>query len=232
MGRVGVRALASVAAFGMICVLGAGGANGITPAPGTPAYKRLANKICHCKIPERYRFRIAGTTNFWIVTGGGTETWSMRGVLRRHYRRVPWTRSSYWQARGTVTVSFSDVGYYDSRCTNPESAVFDAPAQTTKLVRNGIDVQFDFRFSERKYAVDTDSSFDPIYRPDPAHLVHGTVHCDDGPTFPANAVHSPAAFGAHGRPLRVVKGHSEYTVHGGNHDGDHVRAHWKLRAIR
>ena len=133
MGRVGARGLATVVAFGLICALGAGGANGITPAPGTAAYDRLANKYCKCKVPERYRFRMGGTTKFWVVTGGGTETWSMRGVLRRHRRRVPFTRVSYWQARGTVTVAFSDVGLaYDSRCSDPDSAVFNAPAQTSK----------------------------------------------------------------------------------------------------
>ena len=87
-----MRGLAAVVALGLICALGAASASGITPAPGTPAYKRLADKICHCKIPERYRFRVGGTTNFWVVTGGGTETWSMRGVLRRHRRRVPGTK--------------------------------------------------------------------------------------------------------------------------------------------
>ena len=230
---VGVRVLASVAAFGLICALGAGSASGITPAPGTPAYERLADKTCHCKIPERYRFRIGGTTNFWAVTGGGTETWSMRGVLRRHRRRVAWDKAVYWQAGGTVTVAFSDVGVYDSRCTDPESAVFNAPAQTVKLVRNGIDFEVDFRFLfEKTYEVTTDSTYDPFYKPDPAHQVHGTVTCGDGPTFPADAVHSWVDWTAHGRPLRVVKGNGEYTVHGGQHYGNHVKYHWRLRAIR
>jgi hypothetical protein len=156
----------------------------------------------------------------------------MRGVLRRHRRRVPFTRASYWQARGTVTVAFSDVGYRDNRCNDPDSAVFNAPAQTLKLVRNGIDVQVDFRFSNKKYEVDTDSTYDPIYRPDPAHLVHGTVRCGDGATFPTDAVHAPMGWTAHGRPLGVVKGSGEYTVRGGNQDGNHVQYHWRLKAIR
>src|SRR5688572_15698441 len=166
---VGV-ALASAAAIALVGALGAGGAGGnparmsITPAPGTPKYERLADQTCHCKIPERYRFRIGGTTDFWVVTGGGTETWSMRGVLRRHRRRVAWSKASYWQARGTVTVAFSNVGYRDNRCNDPDSAVFNAPAQTLKLVRNGIDVQVDFRFLfKKRYEVDTDSTADPIY---------------------------------------------------------------------
>ena len=227
------RALASVAAFGLICALGAGGASGITPAPGTPAYHRLANQTCHCKIPARYRFRVGGTTNFWDVLGGGTETWSMRGVLRRHIRRVPWDEADYWQARGTVTVAFSDVGVFDTRCNNPEAAVFSAPTQTLKLVPNGIDVEFDFTFLFKKtYDVSTDSSFDPVYRPDPAHMVHGTTDCGDGVKFPTDAVHSWVDWTGHGRPLGLVKGSGGYTVHGGNHDGNQVSYHWRLTAIR
>ena len=234
------RAVAATAAAGLICALGAGGAGGtpgarmsITPPPGTPAYERLADKTCHCKIPERYRFRVGGTTNFWVVTGGGTETWSMQGVLRRHRRRVSWAEASYWQARGTVTVAFSNVGVgYDSRCNDPDSAVFNAPAQTSKLERNGFDVQVDFRFLfERTYEVDTSSSYDPLYRPGPG-VVQGTVRCGDGATFPTGAVHNSVGWVAHGRPLRVVKGSDEYTVRGGSHDGNHVKYHWKLKAIR
>ena len=216
-----VGALVSVAAFGLICALGAGGASGITPAPGTRAYDRLANQYCKCKIPERYRFRIGGTTNFYV---GGTETWTMRGVLRRHRRRVPFTRVSYWQARGTLTTTWTNVGVgYDSRCTDPESGIFNA-SQTLKLRRNDVDVEVGFRLVGRKYNVDTG----PGYLDYPTGRIRGTVRCGDGATFPANVYHKSTEHIRHGRPLGVVRGKAGYQ----EVELDRIRFHWRLKAIR
>jgi hypothetical protein len=216
-----VRALASVAAFALICALGAGGA---AAGGNSEAASSFVNRLCPtCNPPERYHFHIWGTTGYRY---GGTETWSMKGRLYRHRRHVSALKADYWQATGTVTLTFRNIGVdYYSGCGGDGRGVINAPTQTLKLRRDDWDVGFTFRMNEHpSYEVSTGHSTDDN------RGVHGTLRCSDGSTQPVYPLqHRWTGFVTRrGKPRGVVKGKFEYT----DIDLYHYRAHWKLTAIR
>ena len=243
-GRVGVRALASLGALGLICAFGAGGAGGadgppakmsITPAPGTAAYNRLANQYCHCKIPQRYRFRVAGTVT--DVGQGGVQTWSIRGVLRRQVKRVPFTEVVYRPARASFTLAIKNLdvgtGFNTHECLGhhspdpfPPPVVLNVPEQTRKLRPDNY-VLLEFELIEREYAMNI-GGYPYLDRGG----VRGTVTCEDGAKIPVCCINLPffEAPNRHGRPLGVVKGGRKYKRYYGY--TLLYQGHWKLKAIR
>src|SRR5262245_30047810 len=132
-GGVGARGLAAIAAFGLICALGAGAAaagvdagaaGGTYPAPCGYGFPKPP--------PKRYHFRVEGTTGYHYY---GTETFLYRGVMKRLHCRG--TAVEYWQTKGKGTLSFNniDTGEVDD-CNYtgpPYESVGNAPAHTFPL---------------------------------------------------------------------------------------------------
>jgi hypothetical protein len=218
LGPQGARGLISVAAFGLLCALGAAGA---TAGVGSERASSSGTAACpskqKCKPPKWYRFEIGGTTDYRY---GGTETWSMRGKMR--YVRPTPIRVEYWQASGTVTLTFKDIGWEYPRDDCAGMGYFNAPTQTIRLLRNDVDVNFVFRPTSAKYEVSTRASRDEN------RGAHGTWTCPDGLTFPGLEAHKWTGIWTHrGLPRRVVKGRGSYL----SRDLERYRFHWKLTAL-
>lgn len=232
LGRVGVRALASVAAFGLLCALGAG-----APAAEGPRDASASRFGAPCGQgfprvpPKRYRFRIAGTTQFRFAPTGGTETYLYKGVMKRMVCRG--TKVEYWQTKGTVTQTFKDIRTgkpleCEPTGQPPHHGIGNAPTQTRPLRRFEIDVGFEWSGDEYQTAV-----INP--RNPPNDFAQGTIRCPDPPagngaTVPAIFEHrSTSSFPRKGVPKRVVKGK---VVNAGDIEYNRYWFHWKLTAIR
>jgi hypothetical protein len=214
-----------VAAIGLLCGVGAAAAIGATagsssnPVPGSREYRALSNKACKCRVPGRYNFAAGGTTHYRY---GGTETWNMHGKLYRHYAHTSFLEADYWQAAGLVTLIFDDIVFPNPfECTNGD-AIFSG-SKTIDLVRNDVDIGFNFRLKRRNYEVFTGHSTNSN------HGVHGVAVCEDASgSFPVTMQHRWTGFVHHkGRPLRMVEGKFEYT----DVDLYHYKAHWKLTKV-
>jgi len=214
------RALVSVVALGLICVLGVAGA-----APGGSDRASAASQFAACgdgypkPPPKRYRFHLWGTTKYRFF---GIETWDYKGVMKR--MRCRGMSLEYWQTKGRGHLKFTGIdmdSYPDCNYMDPPYETYGNGEGSFRLRRFDVDVGFGWIGNRYDFSTQADRNY--------KNVVHGTVTCPDGAKYPQDFSHYwIGQIFQKGRPKRVVKGFYKYQ----DIEFYVYRIHWKLTAIR